>query len=147
MILPNVKSTIVNLKEEFTLNPNMITPNTFIPLGKSAKGFYHVVLLFGRTVDWTKLSIHESQIQTTPEFCHYFICGIEGAIIGSLFNVSQNKLTVTPNRLSAVRKDHVTDFKCVSENGAGGVLSYTDSSENVLVIPIDIYPNSFLVSI
>lgn len=146
MILVDEKSP-VNLNKPFSLRGDLIVRNTFYPLGKAPKGRYHVILISGTTIDWKNLTLHETTIEHSPECTQHFICGVEESIIGSLFVVAQRKVDLTPNRLAIVRHASVDNFTCNADQGAGGVIYYKDSHDNVVVIPSNIHPNSFLVSV
>lgn len=146
MILLDKKSP-VKVDRAFSLRGDLITRNTFVPLGKTTRGRYHVILLSGVTIDWEKLHLHETTIEHNSECTQYFICGVEETIIGSLFVVAKNKLDLSPNRLAIVRHQSVSTFECTTDQGAGGVIYYKDSNENVVFVPSNIHPNSFLVSV
>ena len=146
MILPKTKSHIVR-SGFFSLNGPIITRNTFIPVGKVPGGKYHVILIFGTTIDWKKLTLHESDVEYNSACKQYFICGAEDSIIGSLFEVPFSMVDITPNRLSIAKPDTATKFECQTDSGAGGVIVFKDPAENILAIPVNVHPNSFLVSI
>lgn len=146
MILPKEKSPIQR-KKTFALRGDLLTRNTFYPIGKSRPGRYHVVILSDTTLDWNSLYLHDTDIEHSSECSQFFICGIENSIIGSLFEVSVNKLDVTPNRLAIVRHQDLGTFESPVNHSVGGTVTYNDNSGNIVVIPTNVHPNSFLVSV
>lgn len=141
--LPQTKSCI--RKREFSLDRHLYSLNVFIPLGRSKKGRYHILILTNETVDWSSLEISDSVIEHSTECKQFFINGPESSIVGSLFVVSERKLVFEPYAIQVVTPKLVGDFENTEDSDLGGVLVYKDIHANVLAVPSKLPNNSFTV--
>lgn len=141
--LPTTTSCI--RRRRFSLDRHLYSLNVFIPLGRSRKGRYHVLILTNETVDWSTLEISESVIEHSNECTQFFITGAESSIVGSLFVVSERKLIFEPYAMQVVTPKLVGDFKNTEDSDLGGVLVYKDAHANVLAVPSKLPDNSFTV--
>tara|TARA_Y100001963_G_C6784489_1_gene451858 strand:+ start:1413 stop:1898 length:486 start_codon:yes stop_codon:yes gene_type:complete len=141
--LPLDKSCI--RRRSFGLNRSQYSLNVFIPLGRSKKGRYHILLLNNETIDWTNLTLSDTVIEHSTECRQFFIMGVESSIVGSLFVVSESKLVFEPYAMQVITPKLVGDFKIKEDSDLGGVLVYTDPHSNVLAVPSKLPDNSFTV--
>lgn len=136
-------------KNPFSLNRDLITFNTFIPLGASSAGRTHVVLFYKDTLDWETLYVDpESHYEYSPEIVHRYIKSIEGYVIGSIFDLSNRHSDISPLRLSVIdRREEHQEFASPNENGHAGVIVYSNAEGSFLVIPTTSPESSLTVQV
>lgn len=144
--MPN-RSPIREFVKEFSVDEDLVVPNTFRLLGTTSKGRCHYVIFNAETLDYNRLSIlHEHPIKHSMECVQYLIKGIEGTILGSLFDVNKKKSYVTSFVLSVDDTGNTKGkHSCDIENGTGGVYTYNDSKGSTVAVPQTLEPNSFVV--
>lgn len=110
--------------------------NTFIVLGVDSKN--KTQLLYVTSNEKSTVSIdRESVLEYGPHCKCYPIVSATNAIVGSLLLIDTHYLEFKTSHVMVTRKSEIGSYTLKQAEGVGGLMTFIDEYDNVLIVPYD----------
>jgi len=132
----------------------MITnPSKPIDVSKYEANLFHVIgksktktqILFLKSTPKNLVTLDvDSVLDYGPNCKCYPVLNALGVVIGSFLVVATNCLTLNNMYLTVIKSDE-DNFSALQAEGVGGLLSFIDSNDNILIVPYEPNVNKLTV--
>ena len=115
--------------------PSNAVPGIFYETG-AGRGRKEFIILLRNPFNSSRLELDTAvELNCDPDFKHYFINDVDGNVVGSLLDVRDKFLHVSPLTVSRVlnHKEFIP-FRCMTEQDSGGLFMFNNGAGSCLAL-------------
>lgn len=110
--------------------------NTFIVLGVDSKNKTQLIYVTSNEKNTVSID-RDSVLEYGPHCKCYPIVSVTNAIVGSLLLIDSHYLDFKTSHVMVTRKPDIGSYSLKQAEGVGGLMTFIDEYDNVLIVPYD----------